>query len=1075
MYFQPNQPMPLLTISCFGPFQAMLDGERLAAFARVKAQALFTYLALEAERPHHRDHLATLLWPADLESSARNSLRQTLYELRKLLGDRDDLDVPFFLITRQTVQFNLASNATLDVIDFLALIQAGNLEQAAALYRGELLSGLSCESEPFEEWLRQQRAYFHNLAVDVCFKLTGQALHQGDFSEARMYAQRQLALEPWREEAHRQLMLALALSGERSAALAQYDTCRRVLAVELSVEPDAETSTLYEHIKAGKLRGHRVDSVPSSRVEEKRVVQRAELQKVRHNLTPQPTAFIGRQTDLAQITTRLNDPACRLLTIVGPGGMGKTRLALQTAQTILDFGFGVLDSGATAEVNPNTNIRLQKFEDGIFFVALAGVSAPDLLISTVAATLKFSFYGSGDPKHQLLEHLRPKSMLLVLDNFEHLLDGADLMIELLATAPSVKVITTSREPLNLHEEWLHPLTGMSYPGDDVDARRGSSTELNDYTAVQLFIQCAQRMKPGFDLVSEAAAVRRICQLVDGMPLGIEMATSWLKHFSTEQITTEIERNLDFLATTLRNVPSRHRSMRAVFEHSWNLLSPAERQVLQRLAVFRGGFRLEAAQQIAEASFPLLLSLVEKSLVRSTPSGRYQLHELLRQFAEEKLLIEPQAAAETQQRHSRYYLTLLHQQEAHIKGREQQATIMIIETEIENIRTAWRWGVTHHSVAEIDAALESLYFFYILKCWFQEGDTLFGQAVTTFQMDEPAGKQGILLGRLLTRQGEMVMWFAWLVTGSADLERGTALNQQSLNLLNQLNAQGETALPLSGIAAWYRYLGRSDQAIQLYQQALHIYSEQGDRQEMGRVLRELGECITAQGNYQAAIKLFEQSIALCKQIGDLRNLGEVLHQLATVHVALDEYTTAKQVIQTTLATWVETDDQRGMAISLALAGEIAWLTGDYIDAQNYSQESLTLIQKLGLSRLKDRVLSNLGNIAYQLGEYQQARAYFSAILVENLAIDSLHYDRLIALALVGMASVLLKQGQLTQAAQTLYHVMRHPAAWQETKTRAVGLLAELATTLPAEQLNVAQEQVATQELTTFVARLFSNKY
>ncbi len=354
--------MPHLALSCFSPFQAALDGERLTRFHSAKAQALLAYLALEADQPHPREKVATLLWPLDSEVSARGSLRQTLYELRKLLGDRDDLDSPFLLVTRQTVQFNRESHHTLDVTEFLSAIRDGKLEQAAALYRGELLAGLSCESEPFEEWLRQSRARFHNLAVDVCFKLTDQVLKQGILSQARTYAQRQLALEPWREEAHRQLMTALALSGERSAALAQYETCRRVLADELGVDPDAETTALYEQIKAGKLRGQRSDPLPAApRLGEEPPTHLASQQPVRHNLPPQPTPFIGRQTDLAQIAARLADPACRLLTIVGPGGMGKTRLAIQAAQAITDDGLQIGDSQATQRDN-------SQFLDGVFFV-----------------------------------------------------------------------------------------------------------------------------------------------------------------------------------------------------------------------------------------------------------------------------------------------------------------------------------------------------------------------------------------------------------------------------------------------------------------------------------------------------------------------------------------------------------------------------------------------------------------------------------------------------------------------------------------------------------------------------------
>lgn len=676
--------MPHLALTCLGAIQVHLDGTALTNFHSVKVQGLLAYLALEATRPPPtRETLMALFWTDDAPQSAQRSLRQALYALRRTLGDSDNAThEPFLLVTRQTIQFNPRSQVTLDVTTFLQQVQQGHLAQAAALYRADLLTGMTTDCAPFEEWLRGTREYLHNLALNALDQLTQQRLAASDYAGAVPYARRQLTLEPWREEAHRQAMTALALSGDRSAALAQYETCRRILTAELGVETDEETTQLYEQIRAGKLRGqraappltaHSLEITSEPNVGEETVVRPTMSQAVRHNLPSQPTPFIGRQADLAQIITRLNDQGCRLLTIVGPGGMGKTRLALQTAQTILDVGFTLADSEAGSTAYP-------KFADGVFFVALAGVASPDLLVSTIAATLDFTPYGNGTPQSQLLGHLRPKTILLVLDNFEHLLDGVDVITSLLAAALGVKVLTTSREALNLYEEWLHPLSGMSFPGDEDEARRESNAQLSDYTAVQLFVQRAQRMKPSFDLTSEGAAVVRICHLVGGMPLGIEMATSWLKHFPCEQIAKEIERNLDFLATTLRNVPSHHRSIRAVFEHSWHLLSVAEQQTLQQLAVFRGGFQLAAAQQVAGANFPLLVSLAEKSLVQPTPSGRYQIHELLRQFAEEKLQALLQEWSAVQERHAHYYLLFLQQHQAGLEGRQSAETVTIIEEE-----------------------------------------------------------------------------------------------------------------------------------------------------------------------------------------------------------------------------------------------------------------------------------------------------------------------------------------------------------------------------------------------------------
>jgi predicted ATPase/DNA-binding SARP family transcriptional activator len=860
--------MPLLAISCFGSFRATLDGERLAAFARVKAQALLAYLVLEAARPHYRDQLATLLWPLDAESSARNNLRQTLYELRKLLGDRDDLAKPFLLVTRQTVQFNASADYALDVADFQAHLRQGQLAQAAALYEGDLLAGLLCESEPFEEWLRQQCAYFHNLAVDVYFRLTDQALQQGDFTQARTYAQRQLTLEPWREEAHRQLMTALALSGERSTALAQYDTCRRILAVELGVEPDSETNALYEQIKAGKLRGQRAVPLPLPVVSEGPVTRSTLPSTARHNLPTQPTAFIGRQTDLAQIAARLSDPTCRLLTIVGPGGMGKTRLAIQAAQTYTDSG------------QPH-------FPDGIFFVGLAGVASSDLLVSTIATALNFTFYGSAEPETQLQGYLRTRSALIVLDNCEHLLDGIELISDLLGAAPQLKVLATSREPLNLREEWLHPLAGMSFPSEDTAVPGTKPALLTQYTALQLFVQCARQWQPTFDLAAEGNAVAQVCRLLEGMPLAIELAATWLKFYRCAQIAQEVTRDLDLLATKLRNVSPRHRSMRAVFEHSWGLLSPDEQQVLRHLAVFRGGFSQEAATQVTGASLPLLLTLVEKSLVQLTVDRRFQVHELLRQFAEEKLRADPAEAERMLDEHCRYYCTWLSQQEAHLKGPGHLTAMQAIEREIENVRAAWERAVAGDHLAELERALEGLSYFYDVNCWYEQGMELFQHMVAALAPHQSDERHRLLFARALTKQARVQMQLIQEMNRVSLRESTQALADQALVILQDY---GETVAYAEALWEWNGLRSRETYLpwAEPWLTAAAIFEQHNDYWRLAQALEGLGFQANLLGQHEQAIQYYERGILLCEQIGDQRVLGDILNIYGEALRAVGEY-------------------------------------------------------------------------------------------------------------------------------------------------------------------------------------------
>jgi len=524
----------------------------------------------------------------------------------------------YLLVTRDTVAWNTAVPCTLDTAQFEAHLRAGRdvpdasragaFQHAATLYRGDFLAGFFVRDAPeFEEWMLAQRARYRELALHALHTLTDHHLNRGEYGRAIDSATRLLALDAWREEAHRQLMLALARSGQRSAALAQYETCRRLLDTELGVPPSAETTALYVRIRA-------VGDLPPL------------------NLPAQPTPFVGRTTELAQMEGLLQEPETRLITLVGAGGMGKTRLALQAA----------------AQAH-----RRGLFLHGVYFVPLEGVDSALQLATAAAQAMGLQFSGSQEPTVQLLTYLQAREILLVLDNLEHLA-GADEWVGLLAQAcPRLCLLVTSRERLNLRGERLLELSGLDVPL----ALPGK--ELAGYSAAQLFLNSARNADPAFTFNAEnAEVVGRICRLVTGHPLAIELAAAWVRHLSCHEIAGEIERNLGFLATTQKNVPARHRSLQAAFEHSWALLNDEERNTFARLAVFRSGCDRTAATTVTNSRFPILVALCDKSLLRRDAGGRYALHELLRQYAEVKLQAEPQAYTETQARHSQYYVQFL---------------------------------------------------------------------------------------------------------------------------------------------------------------------------------------------------------------------------------------------------------------------------------------------------------------------------------------------------------------------------------------------------------------------------------
>lgn len=673
-----------LRLECLGGMQITRAGAPLTGFVSVKAPALLCYLAVTG-RPQFRLVLAGLLWGDLPEEDACANLRKVLSNLRDLAGCH-------LVITPHTVVFDRTSAYWLDVEEFLGRIdkETGRqgdkeisrqgdretsrqsllghplvslstslpaLHEAADLYRGDFLDGFYVRHAPmFEEWVLGQREGLRHLAEHVLKRLAGYHAGQGELDLAIDYTARLLALDPWQEDAHRQMMALLAHRGERSAALAQYEVCRRLLASELGIEPMAETTALYRRIRA----------IGAPRP---------------HNLPAPVTSFVGREAELAQVAARLAEPGCRLLTILGLGGVGKTRLALVAA------------SAAQAQIS-------DAFLDGVYFVPLPSVHSASALAAAVASALGLPLPSSADPQVALPQHLRDRELLLVLDGFEHLVAEVGCLTALLQHAPQVKLLVTSRQRLNLAGEWILELSGLPHPPF------GTTAGAETFAATQLFLQRAQQAAPPLELSAlDIQAITLICEWVEGLPLAIELAASWAGAQRILEIAQAVESGLDVLSAFQRDLPPRHRSIRATFEHSWRLLSVGERQAFRRLAVFRGGFTREAAEQIAGADRTLLAALVDRSLLRRTRAGRYEMHELLRLYAAERLAETPLEENDTRARHARHYLgELMAQREGRLRGDEPQATSAGFGEEPGNVQAAWAWAVEHGMADEVGRPL-----------------------------------------------------------------------------------------------------------------------------------------------------------------------------------------------------------------------------------------------------------------------------------------------------------------------------------------------------------------------------------
>jgi predicted ATPase/DNA-binding SARP family transcriptional activator len=930
-----------LSLSFLNTFQAILDAKLITQFRSNNNKGLLVYLALQSERSFPREVLATLFWPEESESNARNNLRQSLHQLRKVLGDLENPGEAYLLVTRQTVQFNTDSDFILDVDHFLQSIEKGDLEAAVAGYHGDLLPGFTCDSLQFEDWLRLEREHLHQVALEAMFEVTEGYLRTDQLDKAQAVARRQLTLEPWREPAYRQLMQAYALAGDRSNALAQFDICREILWEELGVEPAAETIALYESIKVGTYAPVAADESLEKPVEH------------RHNLPAYAAPFIGREEELATLDGFIADPSVRLVTILGPGGIGKTRLATSAAERVLVAGL---------------------FPKGVFFIDLAPLQETSRIVQVVADTLNFPLQIGDDrsSRQQLLDYLRQKKLLLVFDNFEHLLDGAELLADILQSGPEIKILVTSRERLHLLLEQVYPLEGLAFP--DLE----SAEDAAEYTAVLLFLQSARRNQPDFALRDDDDLIQltRICRIVEGMPLALELAAAWVDMLSLDEIASELQQGIDILETELRDVPARQRSVRASFDYSWRLLGEAEQVIFAQLSIFRGGFTRAAVQEVTGASLRQLSNLLNKSLIRfDTGRDRYEIHELLRQFGTEKLALQPELEASTYDHHSSYYLQMMAGFTENLKGKGKRQALSAIEADLKNVLLAWDHACAQQNIEAIGMSLESLWRFY----WDFGRRELreFEQAVANLRNGEAIGERGIVLGRLLAPLGRFY-------GSKGDVTKARDMLEESLDVLQRLGATDDTLVSLLFLAEVQESIEESNR---LYREGLALARETGDRWAIGHALLFLGWNARLTGDYQYAEQKLREALDQFRRNGDRGGIATALASLSALAVDRGMYEDALALGRESRS---ETHGFNPMVRLLGLSptGEALQALGEYEEAEELFQQVRKICREFGRKDLTREVLYWLGEIAFSKKDFTRATQQFQDSLAMAVEVNDL---------------------------------------------------------------------------------------
>jgi predicted ATPase/DNA-binding CsgD family transcriptional regulator len=713
------------------------------------------------------------------------------------------------------------------------------------------------------------------------------------------------------------------------------------------------------------------------------------------NLPPERTPFVGRQRELAEIKRQLGET--RLLSLVGPGGIGKTRLALKAAEAQIDA-----------------------YQEGVFFVHLAPIRSTRDILQTIAEGLRYPIATHEDPKLQLLRYLRKRELLLVMDNFEHLLDGVGIINEILEAAPAVKVMATSRERLNLQSETVLHVAGMALPYQE------DSKDILAYDSISLFMQSAKKVRPGFTpSPGELSEIVEICQMVGGMPLGIELAAAWLHILNVEEIKKELEKDLDILASEVRDAPARHRSIRAVFDGSWSLLGQAEREIFMRLSVFRGGFTREAAQQVGKASLLLLSELVNKSFLNHDPdSGRLEVHELLRQYAEENLEKTPQASLSAHEAHAAYYADFMEQRWEHIKGSRQLGALVEIESDMENVRAAWRYYLDQKNTPQIWKLIYALWHFHWIRSWNHAATKLFAQAINSLGKVEDEEKALRALAVAF-----QAFFMAWLGIPEIGYEQA----RQSMRVLEHLNHPKALYFAYHSMVINVYFLGRITEFAEATERLIELASEIDDKWLKAFALFAPGMDALILGNYAEAGRFAESALDLCQERGDV--IGSTMPMIILGHVALacEEYERAKRMYVRILKISKKAGFNYSLQTSSKYLAKVSILMGDFAEAEEYLIQCLTLSKETGFVR-------DMVNLLYEFTRLKAA------------------------------------QSDLEGAVKLLALVIDHPTSnqtrWLEGRIRdsARNLLAELETQLPPEKYTAALERGRRLDLDAVVAEL-----
>jgi predicted ATPase/DNA-binding SARP family transcriptional activator len=987
--------MACCSVKLLDRLQVTLDGHSLLGLEPTKVCALLAYLVVESDRAHEREKLAGLLWPEIGEAQARQRLSQTVYLLRQAMGEAGktaplsggaSLNAPFILVTPHTLQFNPHSDHWLDVAALERLLDelnshthrrletceqcAGLLQQASELYRSDFLSDLSlADSAAFEEWALVWREKLHRQMCEALCSLSNCYQAHGELHQGLAMAERWAQLDPLSEAARRQVMRLLALDGQRAQALAHYEAFKHLLLAELAVEPDAETRRLYEHIRS----------------------EETEQSTAPGRLPTYLTAFIGREQELVELGAWLRGGELRLITLLGPGGCGKTRLAIQAARALR-----------------------YEYPDGAFLVSLSGLGSAEAFLPALAHALGvISQPNWGDPFQQLCDYLSQRRLLLILDSFEELLPAAGLVTRILQAAPQVQVLVTSRARLNVQSEQVFPLEGLPYPEQAVPEHselEQTVAPLEQYAALKLFHATARQARPDYaHTPSDLPYVTHICQLVDGMPLGLILAAGWLSACSPQEIAAEIENSLDFLSSEWSDMPDRQRSLRATLDYSWQLLADDERQAFQSLSVFQSAFTRPAAEQVAGVGMSILRRLVDKSMLQ-TAGGHYRMHDLVRQYAAEKLSADEPQSVRVQDAHCGFYLARVVEREPRLKSAQRSATLRETDAEVNDVQAAWSWACAQGNLSLLSRSMDGLGWYYTMRVRYPELKTALQRALDVPAVREKASAEAAVL------HARLLVWQCCLPFKPEERETVRQLQQETDRLLEQLEGEG---LELrSARAMYWKAVGTSllsdrKEELKCYDRAMALCRELEDTWLLTSTLNWAVVAAAQVGEISLARQYSEQELTLARQVGEPLSMINAMYGQTFVCYQLFQFETIEALAQELTTVIDNLEDPQICAEALLNLGYMLQVCGHYPEAIEAHERALPLLHSLGNRYKAANCYFLLGFATASIGEYARVEAIELAMIQEA---EQFCIPRLVGAGSVVAGLAILLQGRTSQAVE-----------------------------------------------------------